>query len=108
MPAEFVALSKNAWDPHPVNITHIGSVLQNYHTLATSDRGPQVVEHRNTIAVQFHVDPKYKESVAILENFVSNKIEAIHSSEIETFLLEEAEALTRVALFKYSAQAGRD
>ena len=44
----------------------------------------------------------------ILDNFITNKIAAIHASEIETFLLEEAEALTRVALFKYSAQVGRE
>ena len=54
--------------------------------------------------MQFHVDPKYRESVAILDNFVRHKIAAIYGCETDTILLEEAEALTRVALFKYSAQ----
>ena len=53
--------------------------------------------------MQFHVDPKYRESVAILDNFVRHKIAAIYGCETDTILLEEAEALTRVALFKYSA-----
>jgi hypothetical protein len=31
--------------------------------MAESERGPQLALHKNTLALQFQVDPKYKETV---------------------------------------------
>ena len=53
----------NSWDPHPVNITSVQAVGENYLTLAESARGPQIAEHLNTLAVQFYVERGKKETV---------------------------------------------
>jgi len=74
LPQEFVVENKNTWDPHPVNITNVELVSRNYDTIAESERGPQIVEHLNSLCVQFHVDPKYKESVKVLSNFIRRKM----------------------------------
>ena len=50
IPTEFMVDNTNAWDPHPINITHVAQVCRNYLTLAASDRGPYITEHRNTLA----------------------------------------------------------
>ncbi len=67
----------NKWDVHPINITNIGSVKRNYATLAESDRGPMIAEHRNTLVVQFTIQQKYTESVTILNNFAERMCDAI-------------------------------
>jgi len=36
--------------PHAVNITNVDVVIKNYNILADGERGPLVIEHRNTIA----------------------------------------------------------
>ena len=41
-----------------------------YRVLASSERGPQVIEYENMWAVQFHVKQKYKCSLGIVKNFV--------------------------------------
>ena len=39
---QFLVTYKNAWDPHPVNISKIHLVGQNYHILADGESGPMV------------------------------------------------------------------
>ena len=63
MPLSFLVTNTNSWDPHPVNITSVQAVGENYLTLAESARGPQIAEHLNTIAVQFYVERGKKETV---------------------------------------------
>eukprot|EP00826_Nyctotherus_ovalis_P059277 TRINITY_DN8226_c0_g1_i4.p2 TRINITY_DN8226_c0_g1~~TRINITY_DN8226_c0_g1_i4.p2 ORF type:complete len:133 (+),score=23.28 TRINITY_DN8226_c0_g1_i4:73-471(+) len=74
---KFLVPSKNAWDPHPVNVTQVGLVGPNYHTLADNEQTPSVIEHKNTIATLFHIDEKYAETITILNNFVRHKIDSI-------------------------------
>ena len=40
LPASFIVLNKNQWDPHPTNISNIEEVQKNYTILAESERGP--------------------------------------------------------------------
>ena len=82
---EFKTSQKNKWDPHPINIQEnaAGYIGNNYFVLAESDKGPQIVEHNNTIATQFHLDPIYSQSIQILDNFVKLLISNIQSKTNE-------------------------
>ena len=77
LPMKFLVSAKNSWDPHPVNVTQVGVIGSNYHSLADNEKGPSIIEHKNTLAVLFHVDYKHKETVQILRNFVKHKITLI-------------------------------
>jgi len=52
---------------HPVNATLKGNV---YTVFAESDRGPQIIVHRNAVGVQFHPNPKYPATFTVVKNFV--------------------------------------
>ncbi len=73
LPQEFKVFARNRWDPHPVNITNLAVVRENYRILVESERGPQIIEHENALAIQFVVSPKYPESVQVLANFVRKR-----------------------------------
>jgi len=77
LPKKFLVLEKNAWDSHPVNVTQADIVGSNYHTLADNERGPNIIEHKNTLATLFHVNPKYPETVQILTNFAIHIVNLI-------------------------------
>lgn len=72
--------NRNTWDPHPVNITNLTLIEKFYDTLAESDRGPQVALHRNTVAVQFQIDQKYKETVQLIQNYIQIKMSEIQDT----------------------------
>ena len=65
-------------------------VIKNYDVLADSERGPQITTHLNTCAVQFHIDPKYKESTQILTNFVKHNLLRIQNEGKVDITLESA------------------
>lgn len=67
---KFLVGKRNAWDPHPVNVTQVGLVGPNCFTLADNDKGPNVLEQRNSLATLFHIENKYPETGIILSNFV--------------------------------------
>ena len=50
MKAEFLACTKNQWDPHPVNNVNSSHGIGTYAMLAESEKGPQIIEHKNNIA----------------------------------------------------------
>jgi len=79
---EFKVTCLNKWDPHSVNISDIAKVGKNYITLAESDKGPQIIEHNNSIAVQFIIDERYPETIKLLCNFITKM-----SEEIKVFCL---------------------
>lgn len=65
--SEFLVPSINKWDVHPINAT----VKENVYTvIAESSRGPQIILHNNTVALQFHVNHKYPATFLVLKNFV--------------------------------------
>jgi len=108
LPPEFLVSCKNAWDSHPVNITNIVSVGKNYTTIAESDKGPVIIEHKNTLGVQFHIDKKYTESLKVVHNFVQKKLTEIQSTERLYFTIEEADFMERNAHFENQKQTNTD
>lgn len=49
--------------------------------LAESDEGPQIIEFKSFLAVNFDIDPKYPESVKILKNYIIHALRDIKSSK---------------------------
>ena len=66
LPSSFVVTNTNRYDPHPINITQIQHVCKNYETIAESERGPQIAEHVNSLALQFNIDRKIAETLIIV------------------------------------------
>eukprot|EP00347_Sterkiella_histriomuscorum_P023878 403333072 len=108
LPSSFMVLNKNQWDPHPINIRDIEEVRKNYTILAESERGPQIIEHRNTIAVQFHIVRRYSETVTVLQNFIKHKILEIQKVDRIHITLEEADLKSRMSMFKFFGQNKND
>eukprot|EP00826_Nyctotherus_ovalis_P031984 TRINITY_DN2579_c0_g1_i6.p1 TRINITY_DN2579_c0_g1~~TRINITY_DN2579_c0_g1_i6.p1 ORF type:complete len:493 (+),score=117.99 TRINITY_DN2579_c0_g1_i6:45-1523(+) len=98
LPQKFVVIGKNAWDPHPVNVTQAGLVGLNYHTLADNEKGPSVIEHKNTVATLFHIDASHPETVKVLDNFVRHNIGLIQEHGRIDMPLELAELREKAAL----------
>jgi hypothetical protein len=69
---EFIVENINTWDPHTTSIVNLATVEKTYTTIAEGDRGPQIAEHFNTVATQFPIRGKHKETVKILSNFLDN------------------------------------
>jgi hypothetical protein len=95
MDKEFVAINESLWDPHPIGMATTSAYEVNYSIIADSEHGPEVVEHRNTIAVQFHIDKKYLATVQLLNNFIDKKFEQIVENSRVDMTLEEAENFMR-------------
>lgn len=56
MDKEFVAINESLWDAHPIGMSTTSAYEVNYSTIAESENGPEVLEHRNTLAMQFHIE----------------------------------------------------
>ncbi len=95
VPAKFLVTTKNAWDPHPVNVTNVGAVGPNYTVLAENDRACAIVEHNNTIATVFHIDCKSPEVAQMVANFVKSKVMLIQAQERIDLPLELTELKNR-------------
>ena len=54
-------------------------VKQNYVILAESEKNPVIIEHFNTVTVQFYISSNYPESVRVLQNFIRKKMGDIHT-----------------------------
>mmetsp|Transcript_7935 Transcript_7935/g.15428 ORF Transcript_7935/g.15428 Transcript_7935/m.15428 type:complete len:620 (-) Transcript_7935:28-1887(-) len=76
---EFLVPNLNAWDVHPINATEKENV---FTVLAESERGPQIIIHQNFVGVQFHVNPRYPETLDVLRNFVMHMMK-VYQSENE-------------------------
>eukprot|EP00831_Metopus_contortus_P079456 TRINITY_DN7906_c0_g1_i1.p1 TRINITY_DN7906_c0_g1~~TRINITY_DN7906_c0_g1_i1.p1 ORF type:complete len:512 (+),score=43.92 TRINITY_DN7906_c0_g1_i1:76-1611(+) len=71
VPREFMAATRNTWDPHPINLPKIQEISTNYRTLAENSRGPMIIEHGTTIAVQFDIDSiQNPPTQTLLNNFI--------------------------------------
>ena len=65
--------AKSYWDAHPEPLSNTKTNHDRaFVSVAESERGPLLVEHKNCVAMQFHVDRKHPETQQILENFVSH------------------------------------
>lgn len=96
---EFVSINESLWDPHPIQMKTTSAYEINYTTIAESDKGPEIVEHRNTIAVQFHIEKKYMATVQLLNNFIDQKFELITDLSKADMGLEEAENFMRSMMY---------
>ncbi|GMH50273.1 hypothetical protein TrRE_jg6536, partial [Triparma retinervis] len=63
----FLGLCDNEWS---LDVQSNKRNPRQYRVLASSERGPQVIEYENMWAVQFHVKQKYKSSLGVVTNFV--------------------------------------
>ena len=87
---EFVVDVHNLWDPHPVQTQAFNITKENYQIMAETERGPVVVLHSNTCAVQFNLDRKYPETVQILKNYLEQKLYEISYSKMVHMTLQDA------------------
>ena len=99
--------NRNTWDPHPINVTNLGVVQENYETMAESERGAQITAHMNTVALQFHVDKKYKETVKILSNYIRHKTQQIHLKDKLDLTLDQAYLKLKKMNFYFSKKIPR-
>ena len=99
MQREFVAINESMWDPHPIGMKTTSAYDINYTIIAESEKGPEVIEHLNTIAVQFHIEKKYSATVELLNNFVNKKFELIIELSRADMTLEEAEIHKRGMMY---------
>lgn len=93
--SEFVAINESLWDPHPVGLATSSPWEVNYSAIAESERGPEIVEHKNTMATQFHIETKYEATIKLLQNFVDKKFELISNMSRADMTLDEAETYMR-------------
>lgn len=88
LPQRFLVSAKNAWDPHPVNVTNARIIGPNYQSLADCEKGARIIEHKNTLGALFHIDYKHRETVMIVANFVKQKIGLIQVIFLKKFNIE--------------------
>lgn len=102
MDKDFVAINESMWDPHPIGMATTSAYEVNYTTIAESEKGPEVVEHRNTIAVQFHIEKKYMATVQLMNNFINRKFELIIENSRADMTLVDAENFKRSMMYTKS------
>lgn len=102
---DFVAINESLWDAHPIKMATTTLNETNYVTIADSDNGPEIVEHKNTVAVQFHVDSKYEATIKIMNNYIDNKFEFIRENGKVDMNLEEAENYIRSMFYSKGPNA---
>lgn len=87
---EFIVENIQKWDPHPINIVNIETIKKLYTVLAEGERGPQIAEHFNTIAIQFPIRAKHPETIKLLQNFITNALTRISNEDKVGVNLREA------------------
>ena len=103
LPLEFISMTTLTWFPHFLNV--LNQSLQ-FKILCESEKGPVVIEHKNSTGVLFHIIDKYRDSVLFMENFIKNKFNEIQN-KIFKFIREDEDYLEKhdkseiPAIFKY-------
>jgi len=99
IPIKFVASNESLWNAHSVELASTSAYEVNYQTLAESNKGPEVIEHKNTIAMQFHIDKNYEATILLLQNFVDHRILSIQEKGKMHMMIEEGENLLKSLLY---------
>ena len=86
MPIEFVVRSNATWFPHNVCLT---DKELKYLVLSSCPKGPIIIEHSNTIGLNFQVSKKYPYTLTILENFIKAKMVEVKNKAEILLTLEE-------------------
>jgi len=103
LPLEFISMTTLTWFPHFLNV--LNQSLQ-FKILCECEKGPVVIEHKNSTGVLFHIIDKYRDSVLFMENFIKNKFNEIQN-KIFKFIREDEDYLEKhdkseiPAIFKY-------
>ena len=103
LPLEFIASTSMTWFPHFFNV--LNQTYQ-FKILCESEKGPVVIEHKNSTGVLFHIIDKYKDSVHFMENFIKNKFTEIQNKifkfkHMDGDYLQKSEKNEIPAIFKY-------
>ena len=103
LPLEFIASTSMTWFPHFFNV--LNQSLQ-FKILCECDKGPAVIEHKNSTGVLFHIIDKYQDSVHFMENFIKNKFNEIENKifkfkHVDGDYLPKNEKSEIPAIFKY-------
>lgn len=107
IPFDFKTNCLNRWDVHPINITKICTIGRNYTILAETSKGPAIIEHRNTVALQFVISANFPETVRILNNFITAKYTEINNKAKRSCDLDYAKRLEKLACAKYNFALNR-
>ena len=103
LPLEFIASTSMTWFPHFFNV--LNQTYQ-FKILCESEKGPVVIEHKNSTGVLFHIIDKYQDSVHFMENFIKNKFTVIQNKifkfkHMDGDYLQKSEKNEIPAIFKY-------
>ena len=103
LPLEFIASTSMTWFPHFFNV--LNQTYQ-FKILCESEKGPVVIEHKNSTGVLFHIIDKYQDSVHFIENFIKNKFTEIQNKifkfkHMDGDYLQKSEKNEIPAIFKY-------
>ena len=103
LPLEFIASTSMTWFPHFFNV--LNQTYQ-FKILCESEKGPVVIEHKNSTGVLFHIIDKYQDSVHFMENFIKNKFTEIQNKifkfkHMDGDYLQKSEKNEIPAIFKY-------
>ena len=103
LPLEFIAMTSMKWFPHFLNV--LNQNLQ-YKILCECDKGPVVIEHKNSTGVLFHILDKYNDSVLFMENFIKKKFYEIQNriykfNQLNDEYIPKNEKHEIPAIFKY-------
>lgn len=71
----------------------------NYETIVESKKGAEAIEHKNTIAVQFHVDKHYESTIQLLNNFINHHILLIQEMGKTHMMIDDAENLMKTMMY---------
>jgi len=89
---EFLVFSTSNWFPHNYCVKNIDLQCKE---LGRSPNGTIILEHENTIACNFHINSKYKETVQILHNFIKK---SFYSLTVINYLKKEKSPLVKIDL----------
>lgn len=107
VPTPFVASNESLWNAHDVELSSTSALEVNYERLVDSSKSHEVIAHKNTIAMQFHIDKKYHETIVILDNFIDHNILLIQEKGKIHMMIEEAENLVRSMMYTRGPNSGR-
>jgi hypothetical protein len=99
LPSQFVASHESLWNAHSVDLASTSAYEVNYRVLVESSKGPEVIEHKNTIAMQLHIDKAYESTITLLQNFVNHNILLIQEHGRTHLMIEEGEDLMKTMMY---------
>ena len=107
IPDQFVASNESVWNVHEVKLASNSAYEVNYNILVESEKGPEICEHKNTIAMQFHIDKHYECTIKILKNFIEHHILMVQEKGKIHMMIGEAENLMKNLMYTKGPHTSR-